>query len=212
MHASHPTFSMLSSRQRLGHSAWLPYQQSIVIIIIIIIMTHWDIGLMPDLLHFENMYKPRRVRARGRTVMPYFLLSFLPRKLCLHKWLTHSCPDKRPTWYYYCYYYYYYYYHYYFYFFSRPWYFIPKALEINGKELSLGASRLVKKWCRQIPEWVAETNWIEALNRNGKTLKREGRFSRVIWDTSKTTAQRREEVTTSLVYGTESIECKCEKR
>jgi len=45
---------------------------------------------------------------------------------------------------------------------------------------TLGASRLVQKLCWQVSKWVVETNRIEALIRNRKTLKEKWSFTRVI--------------------------------
>jgi len=57
-------------------------------------------------------------------------------------------------------------------------------------------------------EWAAETNLVEALNCDRKTLKEKWSFSRVIWKKRKTMAQRRKKLTTGLVYWSKRFKSK----
>jgi len=55
---------------------------------------------------------------------------------------------------------------------------------------TLGASRPVQKLCWQVSKRVLETNRIEALNRNIKTLKEKRSFTRVIRNKGESLTQR----------------------
>jgi len=62
-----------------------------------------------------------------------------------------------------------------------PWYLISKVEKLFKKNYkTLGASRLVQKLCWKVSKWVVETNRIEELHRNRKTLKEKRSFTRII--------------------------------
>jgi len=78
---------------------------------------------------------------------------------------------------------------------------------------TLGASRLVQKLCWKVSKWVVETNRIEALKRNKKTLTKKRSFTRVIKNEGESLTQRtkKSEPTWFMgpkIYGTKGLKSK----
>jgi len=65
--------------------------------------------------------------------------------------------------------------------------------------------------CWKVSKRVVKTNRIEALNRNGKTLKEKRSFRRVIRNEGKLLTQRTKRIRTDLTYGTKGLKSKRKK-